>query len=280
MALPLLRRSPHPFALFWLVPDGDKAHEVVQDPQNSDLVSLTGYNERAFDIGFHIRPHSRNTLVTLGRDEKSDIVIQGKHISRHQCSFEIDDLETGVVMFYDWSIYHTTEVSGFKTMPFDNLRDPKILVRPTFNNEIRIGTAKDGFVKFRLEWIINDDVSVARTVRSQAVNSREGSQSSRTEVPSRCITRIDGHLNMRYIKTARIGHGSFGTVYEAIDVDSGKIMALKEMDRPTGRWSETSIRKLRNEAETLAKLDHVSVPPYRVSCPYRFLHQHRKTSSR
>jgi serine/threonine protein kinase len=40
---------------------------------------------------------------------------------------------------------------------------------------------------------------------------------------------------MRYVTVGgKLGSGQFGTVYKAIDVDSGKLMAVKVLERPTG----------------------------------------------
>jgi serine/threonine protein kinase len=40
---------------------------------------------------------------------------------------------------------------------------------------------------------------------------------------------------MRYVKVVegKLGSGQFGTVYKAIDVDSGKFMAVKILKQPT-----------------------------------------------
>jgi serine/threonine protein kinase len=39
---------------------------------------------------------------------------------------------------------------------------------------------------------------------------------------------------MRYVPVGpKLGSGQFGTVYKAIDVDSGKFMAVKILERPT-----------------------------------------------
>ena len=40
---------------------------------------------------------------------------------------------------------------------------------------------------------------------------------------------------MRYVKVVgrKLGSGQFGTVYKAIDVDSGKFIAIKILEQPT-----------------------------------------------
>jgi len=39
---------------------------------------------------------------------------------------------------------------------------------------------------------------------------------------------------MRYVKVAELGSGQFGVMHKAIDVDSGKFMAVKILQKPAG----------------------------------------------
>ena len=48
---------------------------------------------------------------------------------------------------------------------------------------------------------------------------------------------------MRYAKISELGSGQFGDVYKAVDVDLGKLMAVKILRRPAGT-SESTWRML------------------------------------
>ena len=70
------RPEPHYLALFSLIPNNDRARNVLAHPNNIHLVSLIPNakhfeNPEAVDyglnIGFHIGSKSRYTLATLGR---------------------------------------------------------------------------------------------------------------------------------------------------------------------------------------------------------------------
>ena len=147
-------RRPNIKALFSLVPLNRKADEAVDDENNSHLVSISSKtNVRSFDIGFHINSQSSfNTLTTLGRDN-CDIYLRSTTIARTHCSFEIDDLNTGIVMFYDRSHKQNTQVSGEQDgRPFEKGRSPrKVLVYPKFNDTISIGGINGDLVQFGLE---------------------------------------------------------------------------------------------------------------------------------
>ena len=69
---------------------------------------------------------------------------------------------------------------------------------------------------------------------------------------------------MRYVKVVggKLGSGQFGTVYKYIDVESGKFMAVKVLQRPVGtskqeEWRESLYYTLKREVETLSKISHV-----------------------
>lgn len=71
---------------------------------------------------------------------------------------------------------------------------------------------------------------------------------------------------MRYVKFGGpLGSGQFGTVYKAINVDSGKFMALKILQRPTRTpelvdWEHLLYYALKREVEALSEINHVSKP--------------------
>lgn len=87
-----------------------------------------------------------------------------------------------------------------------------------------------------------------------------------TVLPSQRETRIHTpgvrQLKMRYAKISELGSGQFGDVYKAVDVDLGKLMAVKILRRPTGTsestWRMLLCGNLKREVEILSKTSHVS----------------------
>jgi serine/threonine protein kinase len=88
-----------------------------------------------------------------------------------------------------------------------------------------------------------------------------------TVLPSRVQTRIHTagprQLTMRYMKFGKLGSGQFGTVYKALDIDTGKFLAVKIFQRPEqasaqAAWEESKYYALKREVENLSRISHVS----------------------
>ena len=276
------RSQPDPEALFWLIPLNLLAENVVRDPRNSDHVALQGETP-AFDVGFHVNPKRRHTLITLGRGSHADITVKGRSISRSQCSFEIDDLSTGIVRLWDRSDDKTTHIvddasdllaqdSSIGCMQFQPGTDRRIVVRPRFNEKFEFGDENGEPVQFRLHWIKKSDPTIVETINNRVIHL-EDSQSARTHqidsedekwVPSR-NSRHDSKIatpgrasKLRYIEEQLIDRGGYAKVFKAIDVDSGKFVAIKRIPRPPRGWDSRSWGKVRDEIKCMNRIKHVS----------------------
>lgn len=62
-----------------------------------------------------------------------------------------------------------------------------------------------------------------------------------------------------------LGAGQFGTVYKVFNVDSGKIMAVKVMTRPTGVAHQEEWIKIKREVEILSEISHDHIVEYIAS---------------
>ncbi|KAI9768629.1 MAG: hypothetical protein M1840_004826 [Geoglossum simile] len=272
---------PHPLALFSLCPRNERAERVVSHPNNSHhRVSILdgGRLTYAIGIGFHTRGKSSTTLATLGRGVDVDIFVEGNSVSKLQCSFEINP-GTGVVMLYDRSHCCTTRVSGENVMPFEYGRVRRVLVQRGLNTVIGMGGERCDLVQFELVWY-RDHGQTAETIKSVEALSYHQVENPRltqtmdvaaTELSSRRETRphTPGNLQlkMRYVMRERLGSGQFGIVYKAIDVDSGKFMAVKIIRRPTEaleqeQWKASLYFALKREVETLSRIYHPYIVDY------------------
>lgn len=232
---------------------------------------------QVLDVGFRIRGKSSTTLATLGRGVEADIYVEGSSIAKVQCSFEID-LDTGVVMFFDRSHGCTTQVYGENAMPFQHGRVRKVLVQENLNTIIGMGGERRDLVQFKLVWH-QDPRQTAEAIKSyetlpfgRVENPRLARtvDEAPTDLPSRRETRPHTpgprQLMMRYIRVGpQLGSGQYGTVYKAINVDSGKFMAVKILKRPTSAskqekeaWRQSLYYALKREVETLSTISHVS----------------------
>ncbi|KAF2258233.1 kinase-like protein [Lojkania enalia] len=272
----MARPCPHPLALFSLRPyhKNERAERLVAHSNNSHNVSTLSDSTLALDVGFHLHGKSSKTLVTLGRGVDTDIYLEGSGVSRVQCSFEID-LDTGVVMLYDRSFPSSTQVFGENATPFQRERDQrKVLVQKDLNAIIGMGGERRDLVQFELEWH-QDPTQTAKAIKDydalpcgRVENPRLARtvDEAQTDLPSRRETRPhtpgQRQLKMRYLTVGpKLGSGQFGTVHKAIDVDSGKLMAVKILVRPTRAseqedWRQSLYYALKREVETLSEISH------------------------
>jgi eukaryotic-like serine/threonine-protein kinase len=110
-------------------------------------------------------------------------------------------------------------------------------------------------------------ISAALTTESLAPNSADcvperdcqESATSHDDSSDDLAHEVPGHVG-RYRLARRIGAGSFGTVYEAIDTELGRRVAVKLPRRASGARSEEQARFVR-EAQNLARLSHPAIVP-------------------
>jgi hypothetical protein len=254
---------PHPQALFSLVPfrENERAELAVSHPNNRHRVSTLPEGVEALEVGLHIcSKSSTTTLATLGRGPDADIYLDGSSIARIQCSFEID-LVTRVVMLYDRSHGCTTQFSGEDAKPFQHGRQVrKVLVQHNLNTIIGMGGERQDLFQFKLIWHQNP-TETADTIKDYdalAYGRMENPRLTRTvdETPTDLPSRRQ--LEMRHVTVEpELGAGQFGTVYKAIDVDSGKFMAVKIL-KQSSQKSKQEDNTFKREAEILSKITHVS----------------------
>jgi hypothetical protein len=274
--------APHRDALFTLYPLSDAAKDVTQDPLNRHLISRNPVSDQlGIDVGHHRK--SKLTLATLGR-QAADIYISHKCISRFQCSFEIHE-QSRTVMLYDRSHNWTTQVfrpdnARSEVFPFESRRKPRqVIVAPDVNTIIGMGGNNSDLILFEIVWWEGGRIhNIPEPVLAYS-NLAKTCTIDETEAPSRRETRIhtplayNASLPIRYTKGADpIGKGRFGTVYKAVDVDSGSLLAVKIISKSNegfggGRdWAGTFFHALKNEIHILSILHHVSSLLFRRRC--------------
>ncbi|KAJ9155641.1 Serine/threonine-protein kinase 33 [Pleurostoma richardsiae] len=265
------RPEPHPLALFSLLPLNERAEAVLAHQSNGHLVSRLEDGKLALDIG-HVRPMSGGnaTLATLGRN--GDVFVEGSSIAKIQCSFEID-LNTKVVMFYDRSHGQTSQVFGKNASPFEYGRPRRVVVQEDTNTIIGMGGVGRDLIQFELIWHCFPSETAER------VKSREGAvleenlrlartlDETATVSPSRMETRIHTlgpqQPENRYAKIGdTLGYGQYGKVYKVVNLDTGELMAVKILERPTVAAHQRQWMKSKREVEILSRINHDHIVDY------------------
>jgi len=205
----------------------------------------------------------------MGRN--GDIRLHGPTYSRVQCAFVIHETSK-CVLFYDNSSNMTCMVDGDENVfPFERPRaHRRVLVWPHCNTLISMGGPERDALKFRLHWLVD-----AEEVRGYVENRikampRPALRHARTmdesdeELQHRWGFRMQAaqprDLKMRFVRTRLLGTGRHSNVYEAIDVDSGDTMAVKEMHVPLKRLTKEQETKAKREIRLLSQAKHVRTP--------------------
>ena len=250
---------PHSSTLFLLMPKNPRAEDVLNHPENSHLVAWDPDEQKwGISVGAHIGSSSRYTLATLGRTG-ADIVVEGAIISRIQCSFEYHP-ESGQVMLYDHSNAQTTQLLGHDAFPFETGRIRRVVVARKINGLFGMGGLGCDHVQFRLLWQpgflqVSEDYFNHRVDPPRLARTIDEAP---TVLPSGRTTRIhipgDARLKLRVNPGEKLGTGQFGSVRKALDVDSGKMLAVKSIKRSAGGMDWLLLKR---EVKTLARISHV-----------------------
>ncbi|KKZ66658.1 hypothetical protein EMCG_00221 [[Emmonsia] crescens] len=263
-----LRSVPHPQALFSLVPLNGNAQAVINHPANIHLLSSFTDNLHnthvVLNVGFHIGSDARYTLATLGRN--GDITVDGPNISRIQCSFEVHP-ESDVVMLYDESNSQTTQVFGKSAMPFKPGRLRKVVVDEDINCMFGMGGIGCDQVQFLLAWHrvdFNAKEEVGNRVDSplQARTADDVPTVVPSEPPTPGQWPSNQEPKIRYKILSALDQGSFGVVSKAVDMDSGRPMAVKCIPQPQGGFKPQQKDRLKREILALSKSSHPHIVEY------------------
>jgi mitogen-activated protein kinase kinase kinase len=78
--------------------------------------------------------------------------------------------------------------------------------------------------------------------------------------------------NIKWIKGALIGAGSFGSVFLGMDAQSGLLMAVKQVELPSGdnrneERKRNMVQALEREIELLKELQHPNIVQYLGKSP-------------
>jgi mitogen-activated protein kinase kinase kinase len=88
----------------------------------------------------------------------------------------------------------------------------------------------------------------------------------------RALTHLSasaGNVHLRWQQGQFVGGGTFGSVYVAINLDSGHLMAVKEIRLQDPKMIPTIVSQIRDEMGVLQVLDHPNVVQYYGIEPHR-----------
>lgn len=202
----------------------------------------------ALDITFS-KPEKRE--YTLGCGEGVDIFLPNE-VPSHRSTSRISDLHavfffveaTGAVLLVDHSRNRTVELlncDGCTRIDFKTNTIPRsVLVARSINTRIAFG--RDRRYIFEIQWWsdgLNDDDFPKNRNNTYTVGPNDAS-----------------HPPL-YVEGRRMGSGAYGSVWMALDVFTGEVMAVKKFDNLTGKHRDFARREVKN-LQRITERNHVS----------------------
>lgn len=273
--------NAHPSTLFHLVPTNKVAHDALYHPDNQRFVSFSRNGSLGLEVGYHVSSKPQGHVITrLGRN--ADLILRQ---STPQCpmsathvtfqmnpttnvvclsvrSRRLSSVKFGVLQEND-----STRKEGYFT------GDGVILYEQDYDISI-------ASYDFRLIWRTVFDVQEANicSLKALAIQGYHASlrllQNMRSrdrpteygvsEAPERRMTRVRPAkypvLEDTPGSRSKIGSGTFGTVYSALDMTSGDRIAIKVVN--LGAYSGGNLEKARamlhREIKVMERVKHVS----------------------
>jgi hypothetical protein len=232
---------------FVLAPLNRNAERVTSDPSNQYLrtalpngtwgiyVSFANPDKQEFTLGRGDRPDYRNPRggvdIYLGDPKGGDI-------SKIQCSFVNNDI--GAVRLVDRSSRNNTETLPSRHSSTISLgKDRSVLVAKGINEQIALG--RDKYYQFEIQWGNSDGLY-------DFPNKQDSYQLEPRNKKSK---------EKRYIQGEMIGGGTYGTVWWALDVHTGKVMAVKKFHNLQDKNLDFAKREVEN-LKTINKKSSIS----------------------
>jgi hypothetical protein len=190
--------------------------------------------------------------IRLGRGRDADIHIEQPTISRHHCVFVFSTQHSILtVMLQDRSFACRTYTLGSDKVDFAPGMTRQVLVNPSLNTEIGLaGTPDAPCIRFRLRWV---PPFMVKTLDDAHLSDPRDAGTLDDEIPAvtDSTTLAPGRVQrMSYGEC--LGSGTFGRVFQATTVHTGKIFAVKVI--PVNHCGM-------REVKAISKLSHVRYTP-------------------
>lgn len=260
--------------LFHLVPDNEVAQDALIHADNKRFVSRCCRGADGLEIGYHVPSIPQGHVIArLGRN--ADLILHQSTISAVHLAFEIDPADHLVRLSVRSKCVSSV---SFKLLePAEDSADEYCYgdgVMPYGRNHLMF----IGSYKFRLIWrtIHSDHYTNIKALKALAIQGFQKSEQQLQNVRSR--DRPTEYADSNHVswhdtrlKTAnsanfadniqilgKIGSGSFGTVYKAVDRSSRHVYAVKVIDLT--RHGPDMRALIHREIKVMERLKHVGIP--------------------
>ncbi|POS68914.1 G2-specific protein kinase nim-1 [Diaporthe helianthi] len=180
-------------------------------------------------------------------------------------------------MFYDDSSSGTSSALGPDSLPFRLVTSVGLLCNEasTLSLELKrvlifkiaVGGVNCDLITFKLDWRAPPPGTLKMVQQREVTRlpqnprlERTGPDDRETPLPTMPPTqthfRLPKRPMIRWAKVDNIGSGAFGRVDRAVDVDSGRLIAVKTIRIRENQDKETFFRYLNREIEAMGRIEH------------------------
>ncbi|KAK3361424.1 kinase-like domain-containing protein [Lasiosphaeria ovina] len=263
-----MARPAHPDTLFHLEPEDDSTRAaVLRHPRNAPFISTSSEGKPAVEIGYHVcsRPCGGQVLARLGSD--TDLILPGKTISKIHIAFEVHPVTHAILISV-----RTTNRKSVQVSPWGFRQDGEfrqLVLIPGTRYKIVVGDQNYARpFRFSIRWRLDLPAPAVQLAVDGGFKAAEArgrpnylntDDPTKLEIGSYYVTRLPSGVVGNCVRFAelgnRLGAGTYGQVYQSIDIDSSLYIAAKVVE-PNG---EREIQNLHREIKTLQELSHPNI---------------------
>ncbi|KAK4065225.1 uncharacterized protein Triagg1_8664 [Trichoderma aggressivum f. europaeum] len=304
----------HPSTLFHLVPVNEVARDALLHPDNRRFVSSSSKGPLGLEVGFHVSSMRRGHVITrLGRD--ADLILResspGMPMSAVHVAFEINPATNLVVLSVRSKRISSVKFAVLKheddkKTSEDDTGEQGLVQKENTEDAAAAGLSiiGDGVIlytqdytlsiasyEFQLFWLKRSEESFKALVLrdyqtslqlQQNVRSRDRpTEGDHSEALSWHITRLDTAKGSLFKDIPRlrkkIGSGTFGNVFRAVDEMSGNYFAIKVVKLEKYGDIDVARAMLHREIKVMERLRHDHIIEYlghqhfQTLCPEIFM---------
>jgi hypothetical protein len=259
--------------LFWLEAYNKLSQEIIDDNTNS-FYRVKRNGRHVLRVVLSTTPKIPGTLLSFGRSG-CDVTLPNNHMwSKEHCYFYLNT-SSSVLILRDRSGTQSTQVAltgdgELKKYRLQGAPRQRALL-PTIPVIVYIGKAV-----FRIVWRVPRDAGADESLEQAKKNFAQrpippelaltdrtfqtrdkGDYDLRSQYTPTVASQYDGLPRIVHEKVGYLGAGAFGTVHKTVDLDTGRVFAVKTSNRLIN--DDDPKKSMKEEVEVLSKLSHVSV---------------------
>ena len=265
--------NPPSLVLCWLAPANQYTLNCMQSAANLlNTRDVPGHGRKALPVAVD-KDDTPTPLLTLGHE--GDVKLYGPEISRIQFQFQLHP-DTREIILRDTSTHRNTKVVNTTdpaSLYFSSADGIPRQVVVRHNDQIIVSVPGENNQTYLFAIIWPPNKSWIRQALATLVQNHAHFVTRYNEIPSVSVTQYKTPAPQSrceaqgtnepwlHRKIRPLGIGTFGRVYQTVNMHTGEHFAVKVVKRGMASSSDSDLRRMANDEVNILKgLDHVSTP--------------------